>query len=222
MQILRYLKSKYLSFFSARRVFRHSGIDVNLVVIPPATPEPHDISIKNGAGGRFRSTDASADSMAYENLQFPSPLQRQNGRLSSPEDRHLPAISKIAPLLIPPHKVAHTRLGLSIPSRPPPEPEFVALPSTPFSLTTPLFCHGPIHIERRQRYISPEDENLDWTAFQISIIGVMGNEESVQDEVEWGPGEVELDDLESWFAGFGFDIGSMVKEGRDGWIEAHM
>jgi hypothetical protein len=30
-QILRCFKSKYLSFFSARRVFRHAGMDVNIL-----------------------------------------------------------------------------------------------------------------------------------------------------------------------------------------------
>jgi len=45
VQILRYFKSKYLSFFSARRVFRHAGIDVkpllleNRIYIVALTPE---------------------------------------------------------------------------------------------------------------------------------------------------------------------------------------
>ena len=72
---------------------------------------------------------------------------------------------------------------------------------------------------RCQRYFSPEDEKLHWIAFQISIIGVMDNHENAQDGFKWRPSKVEMDDLESWVSDFKFDIGSMVKEGPDGWIK---
>jgi hypothetical protein len=192
----------------------------NLIITPPATPEPHDVSTKYGADGRFRFANSSTDSTSYENLHYPSPTQKQNRRLSPPEDLSLPVIP-IRPLALKPkQKVAPTRPELSIPKRPEPEPGFITLPSTPFSHTTPLFRHGPIRIERHQRYFSPEDESLDWAAFQVSIIGVSDNQENVQDEVEWTSGELDLDDLESWISDSGIKLESMVKAGPDGWIKA--
>lgn len=193
----------------------------NLVITPPATPEPHDISTEIDSGGRFRSTNSCSESIAYENIHFHSPPQRQSSHLSPPENHILPTIPKISPSLIPPQKFAHTRPQLSIPARPPPTSGFITLPSTPFSLTAPLFRHGPIRIDRSQKYFSPEDKSLDWTAFQISIIGIMDHHESVQDDVEWRPGEAEVDALKSWFSDFGFDIGCMVEARPDGWIKTY-
>ena len=49
----------------------------------------------------------------------------------------------------------------------------------------------------------------------------MDHHESVQDDVEWRPGEAEVDALKSWFSDFGFDIGCMVEARPDGWIKTY-
>ena len=80
----------------------------------------------------------------------------------------------------------------------------IVLPSTPFTLTAPLFRHGHIRIE----YPTIADESLDWTAFQMAISGTM-DEENDPLERERRREEAELDDLVGWWEGFGMGLGEM-------------
>jgi hypothetical protein len=112
---------------------------------------------------------------------------------------------------------------LSIPATKVPVAGAIELPSTRFTLNTPRILHGPIRIERQQQqYFSPEDESLDWMAFQISIIGVLDEYGNGRDDGFRRAGEVELDDLACWFSDFGLAVGSMEKEAPDGWIKAYV
>jgi hypothetical protein len=102
---------------------------------------------------------------------------------------------------------------LFIPAEGEPKPGYITLSSTPFSLTSPPFRHGPIRVDRRRKNFSPEEEGLDWTAFQMAILGVMDDDRDTEkDEEDWRLGEAELGEITSWFSGFGFGIGKMVKE----------
>jgi hypothetical protein len=50
----------------------------------------------------------------------------------------------------------------------------------------------------------------------------MDDNENVNDAPDLTECEEELDDIVSWFSDFGFEIGSMIKEGPDGWIKAYV
>ncbi|PSS08610.1 hypothetical protein M430DRAFT_61775, partial [Amorphotheca resinae ATCC 22711] len=89
-------------------------------------------------------------------------------------------------------------------------PSCIALSSTPFTLTSPLFRHGPIRLEQRKKKSSLEKEALDWTAFQIAILGTTDEDHEGSDEAQLD--EAELDDITLWFSDFGFGVGRLVKE----------
>jgi hypothetical protein len=194
----------------------------SLTLTPPATPEPQDVFAKSLGARGPKTANSSTNAMTYENILFPSPPRSRNGRLSPQDDHPLPNLPENPPAVLPPPKVRNNPPGLSIPTGPTPRPGLITLSSTPFSLTYPLFRHGPVRVDQRREYFSPEDESLDWTAFQISIIGVMDDNENVNDAPDLTECEEELDDIVSWFSDFGFEIGSMIKEGPDGWIKAYV
>jgi hypothetical protein len=51
---------------------------------------------------------------------------------------------------------------------------------------------------------------LDWTAFQIAILGTTDEDHEGSDEAQLD--EAELDDITLWFSDFGFGVGRLVKE----------
>ena len=90
--------------------------------------------------------------------------------------------------------------------------EFVYLKSTPYTLTKPLFMHGPIAFSKAEigRGAMTMDETLDWSAFQMAILGGAG--EFLQTHVEEGEDRV-ADDVAAWFDTFGFEThGELVPE----------
>ncbi|KAF3021484.1 hypothetical protein E8E14_010683 [Neopestalotiopsis sp. 37M] len=64
------------------------------------------------------------------------------------------------------------------------DPDYVYLRSTPYTLTAPRFRHGPIRLARADCCPGPEPrmiggrgggDQLDWTAFQMAILGGAGD-----------------------------------------------
>lgn len=101
--------------------------------------------------------------------------------------------------------------------------EFVYLRSSSCTLTVPAFRHGPIRLSKAD--ISPDpllgaDEGLDWTAFQMAILGGAGDWFSdSQDTIREREAE-ELDDLRDWWDSWCFErTGGLVthetEEGED-------
>ncbi|KAB8304336.1 hypothetical protein EYC80_003746 [Monilinia laxa] len=99
--------------------------------------------------------------------------------------------------------------------------DYIQLPSTPYTLTCPLFRHGPIrleHVSRRSRHDSIPatdlEEALDWTAFQMAISGTMDDGTiGASEESIWEADEAEVDNILDWWTGFGYTgIGRLVKE----------
>ncbi|KAK4191855.1 hypothetical protein QBC35DRAFT_486141 [Podospora australis] len=95
--------------------------------------------------------------------------------------------------------------------------EYIYLQGTPFTLTQPGFMHGPIRLSKADLPISKlaanVDDTLDWTAFQMAIIGGAGDWLSESTDYS-RPSEAdldELDDLYEWFNKFGFaSAGALV------------
>lgn len=90
--------------------------------------------------------------------------------------------------------------------------EFFYLKSTPFTLTKPSFRHGPITFAKAEvvKGVKTMDDTLDWTAFQMAILGGAGdllqdmsNEEDMK----------QVEEITSWFESFGFETyGALVPE----------
>ena len=88
--------------------------------------------------------------------------------------------------------------------------DYVYFPGTPYTLTAPSFRHGPIRLAKADLPIgqlaAAVDDTLDWTAFQMAILG--GANDFYSEATDYSrPADVELDeqdDIAAWFAGFGF------------------
>ena len=107
---------------------------------------------------------------------------------------------------------------LSPTSAPAPQPaestinteDYVFLPSNPFTLTVPTFRHGFIRLAKADlpigKLAAAVDDTLDWTAFQMAILGGAGDFFSEPTDFS-RPSDTdldELDDLHAWFTSFGY------------------
>jgi hypothetical protein len=88
--------------------------------------------------------------------------------------------------------------------------DYIFLDSNPWTLTMPAFRHGQIRLAKADlpigKLAAAVDDTLDWTAFQMAILGGAGDFFSEPTDYS-RPSEAELDELEelaSWFASFGF------------------
>jgi hypothetical protein len=188
-------------------------------LLPPlATPSRHRSPTRHGLrAGKTRAADTGATNsgMEFQELNFPSPPKiptRSNAR-ETPSP--LPTIPEVSPLDFIPRPSLYSKSKdsqLSYESLLPP-PEYILLPSTSFTLTSP-FRQGQVCIERKGKELIP-DEELDWTAFQMAISGTMdqiGVDE--RDDIEWAADEAEVDDILKWWAGYRFPgYGRMIQCG---------
>ncbi|KAK0618179.1 hypothetical protein B0T17DRAFT_561262 [Bombardia bombarda] len=95
--------------------------------------------------------------------------------------------------------------------------DYVFLPSAPFTITVPIFQHAPIRLAKADlpigKLAAAVDDTLDWTAFQMAILGGAGDFFSEPTDYS-RPSDAELDerdDLVAWFATFGFNsAGALV------------
>ncbi|KAL2165551.1 hypothetical protein VTH06DRAFT_853 [Thermothelomyces fergusii] len=88
--------------------------------------------------------------------------------------------------------------------------DYVFLDSNPYTLTMPTFRHGRIRLAKADlpigKLAAAVDDTLDWTAFQMAILGGAGDFFSEPTDYS-RPSDAELDELEglaSWFGSFGF------------------
>lgn len=88
--------------------------------------------------------------------------------------------------------------------------DYVYLDSTPYTMTHPTFRHGPVRLAKADlpigKLAAAVDDTLDWTAFQMAILGGAGDFFSEPTDYS-KPSDMELDELDeiyNWFTGFGF------------------
>jgi hypothetical protein len=164
--------------------------------------------------------------MTFNELTFPTPprISISNHSSTSSNIPHLPTIPEISPLAL-----STTEHFTSVPSiiqpsqlQPRTDENYIFLPSTPFTLTSPLFRHNAIRvpIPYREPKLSSEEEALDWTAFQMAISGTGGTdtyldnyEMDESERMEFEERERETDDILRWWTEFGYQgWGRMVGE----------
>lgn len=101
--------------------------------------------------------------------------------------------------------------------------QLVFFPSTPWTATVPSFKHGRIRLEKADlshnasavraleaRLLTSPDETLDWTAFQMAILGGAGDLGSDPDHFLARDAQEQLvDELCDWFADLGFDASAL-------------
>lgn len=177
-------------------------------------------------------TEIDAIEQAFEDLNFPSPPRDSphspprlpRSRSNTGMTSLLPTIPEISPLnILAPRtpKRSFSQDSEYSQDSSTSSVDYIQLPSTPYTLTSPLFRHGPIRLEHvyhrsnRDSLSAPEfEEALDWTAFQMAISGTMDDGTlGASEESIWEADEAEVDSIFDWWSGFGYPgIGRLVKE----------
>ncbi|KAK7755179.1 hypothetical protein SLS62_002994 [Diatrype stigma] len=97
--------------------------------------------------------------------------------------------------------------------------DYVYLRASPCTLTAPGFRHGPIRVAKADLIPEPTlggaDDGLDWTAFQMAILGGAGDWNSESDDTIHRRTVEELDDLVDWWESWHFE-GSGSSHGGHG------
>ncbi|KAI6779778.1 uncharacterized protein J7T54_003700 [Emericellopsis cladophorae] len=132
--------------------------------------------------------------------EFPMPPPKHPKRNTPPPCAELPNI--------PPGK---KRKNITPTLKAEEDDEFYYLKSTPYTLTVSSFRHGPIAFAKSDlgRGAKTMDETLDWTAFQMAILGAG---EILPDLYDEGDARY-ADDLRDWFADFGFETHGQLVPG---------
>lgn len=184
------------------------------ITIAPPTP----ISPKGKEREIFSPDTVGQDDsgMVFDNLKFPSPPQapplphRSSLRPKPHRSATLPTITESSPLT---SSMTRKADPPPLPPLPIPPPRYssthITLPSTKFTLTSPLFAHGAIRVER-PRHDALQDEALDWTAFQMAISG-MDDDDETEYELEHRHDEQQVDELVRWWEDFDMEMGEMIR-----------
>ncbi|KAI0452512.1 hypothetical protein F5B21DRAFT_506212 [Xylaria acuta] len=97
--------------------------------------------------------------------------------------------------------------------------EYVYLKSSPYSIATPAFQHGPIRLSKSdlvQDMRLGGDEGLDWTAYQMAILGGAGDLLIDSNDTLYREEEDEIVDLTEWWDSFHFEsTGELVTRNRE-------
>ncbi len=199
------------------------------ILPPPAIPQRHpDRPSRPKPKRKVQFADQSQEEaeMTVNELTFPTPPHISISRHSSTSSNipHLPTIPEIFPLTPSATENFTSVPSIDQPSRlqPKTEENYIFLPSTPFTLTSPLFHHNTIRvpIPYREPKLCNSDEALDWTAFQMAISGTSGidtyldnYEMQERERMEIEDMEREADDILQWWTEFGYEgWGRMVGE----------
>lgn len=162
------------------------------------------------SAGRPWTREGFGDSLTT-GLRLMSPLQTRNPPPAGAEAHILspiPEVIRVAPVEPRPKPTKHHDFNRSE-LRAQETEEFVYLKSTPFTLTRPEFRHGPIAFSKSEMGMGVKtmDDTLDWTAFQMAILGGAGDlfqDDSCDEDI------LQMEELSSWLDSFGLDVGEQV------------
>ncbi|KAL0935210.1 uncharacterized protein CTRU02_209801 [Colletotrichum truncatum] len=153
--------------------------------------------------------DADADDDDDDEIKPPPPPAKNPLRFSArPQAKLLPPIPEV--VITTPYTAPYTSSRKNQTTRtvtPADEDEFLFLQSTPYTLNHPSIRHGKIRFPKTDvaqgMKIDP-DETLDWTAFQMAILGA-GDLFSDPSNLPQLLEADEISGLTEWFEDFGFD-----------------
>lgn len=185
------------------------------------SPAPYKQRFSDDIGDLDDEMDEDSPSgLATVDLLGPSPRDSsafQDGLPIPPPPTSQPPTAKLPPIPKGGSKKARkTKKGSkrqkpSNSLRPEENDEFFYLKSTPYSLALPSYRHGPIAFAKSEmgRGALTMDDTLDWTAFQMAILGAGDIMPEVYDDEDPRINE----DVMAWFNSFGFDShGYLVPE----------
>lgn len=169
---------------------------------PPPTKQEKGV-LEKKPRVKFSDPEITDERMLIVDLQFPCPPSPLPASPRGPARRPhpikevpvLPTIPEVSPITLSLKPPLPSTLAAIHPSPSSSEDEeeddgIISLPSTPFTITSPMFKHGPIRFSRslleakrreamlEAKYdslntVREESEPLDWTAFEMAIQGTM-------------------------------------------------
>ncbi|TLD33650.1 hypothetical protein PspLS_01388 [Pyricularia sp. CBS 133598] len=164
--------------------------------------------------------------MTFQDVSFPTPPPKSPLRASSPR-RQLPPLPTIpesattSPVAVNPKPFKQLRKK-SVRRGPEMKQakvtdEYIYFPATPFTVTMPTYRHGPVRLSKADvRLRSPVqpfvDETLDWTAFQMAILGNPGDFMGDSDD---GEDEKQANDLVDCYEDFNLGHGGKMLVSKD-------
>lgn len=170
--------------------------------IPPAVPTASTSLVSPLSPQNIEESTKESNT---KDPKSPSTLTRPTRSASSRTTslQLLPTISEISPITISAKHVS----GSSTLSSSRTSQTYLLLPSTRYTLLAPRYCQGPIRVENPiPECRSPEEEQLDWTAFQMALSGM---NDTLVGEDEWEQNDAELDEIAIWWTSYGFGLGYM-------------
>ncbi|KAJ4263603.1 hypothetical protein NW762_006425 [Fusarium torreyae] len=186
---------------------------------PPApglTPDlelvHRDVSKQGSVAGDDESTGSSKDKSDSSPDSSPQLPPKNPARFGAEALEKLPSIPEVMGDKTQKELLADAAASNNTDLKVEENDEFFYLKSTPFTLTKPSFRHGPITLSKAEvgKGAKMMDDTLDWTAFQMAILGGAGdffqdmsNEEDTK----------QVEEITSWFDTFGFETyGTLIPE----------
>ncbi|KAM0075454.1 hypothetical protein ACKRZS_012104 [Fusarium odoratissimum] len=206
----------------ARQAVENSAVSV--VVTPPATDLTPDLDLVSRDVSKRASGEEDDESVgSNKDKSDASPETSPQVPVKNPARFGAEASQKLSS--IPEVLVAATakdEASIEPPASPPAaettnmkmeeNDEFFYLKSTPYTLTKPSFRHGPITLAKAEvgKGVKTMDDTLDWTAFQMAILGGAGDflqDMSSEEDTK------QVEEITSWFDTFGFETyGVLIPE----------
>ncbi|KAI1459526.1 hypothetical protein F4805DRAFT_466105 [Annulohypoxylon moriforme] len=159
-------------------------------------------------------TDIGEEPMEYKDAIFPTPPLRHSARFARRSQGTLPSIPESSAVTTPKDDLYSQGLGNSRDLVA--DSNYVFLQSSPCSMTSPIFRHGPIRLAKCDLMADMKvgaDEGLDWTAFQMAISGGAGDWFSESDDTIRRREAEEVQELVEWFDSWNFSRpGGLVKD----------
>lgn len=159
--------------------------------------------------------DTGEGPMQFKNATFPTPPLRHTARFAVRSQRNaLPSIPESTVASTPQTDLPGQNFEGS--QNIVADSNYLFLQSSPFSVTSPRYRHGPIRLAKSDFIADVKvgaEEGLDWTAFQMAISGGAGDWLSESDDTIRRREAEEVDELVDWFGSLNFKTpGNLVTQ----------
>ncbi|KAK8061550.1 hypothetical protein PG994_007916 [Apiospora phragmitis] len=156
-----------------------------------------------------------SDEKSSKHARFPAPPPKSH--LRGMPRKQLPALPAIPELTVSTVGGDEVFIDTSLTARDSEyDEDYVFLRSSPCTINIPLFKHGPIRLSKSDLIRDPKlgaEEGLDWTAFQMAILGGAGDWFSDSEDTIRQREAEELDELMDWWDEWHFEnTGGLVKK----------
>lgn len=191
-----------------------AGVKTGLEEEKPAIPFSEDVVPRNFLFGRLQKNNTTSPPVGSR------PTFHKNNTFPTTSSRHVRSSSRklMTELPIIPESITTPRVSddlslsnasdYSLCNSSTSTSEYVYFKSSPYSIATPAFQHGPIRLSKSD--LVPDmslgsDEGLDWTAYQMAILGGAGDLLIDNDVTLYRQEEEEIADLAEWWDSFHFE-----------------